>query len=155
MKRHCVLGVLVAGVSACGSSPDYSPNFAGIWTGQATYVLTDVATGQQVTTTGQAYQTILGDGPDSLVLTRFCDLSNAGPHATPDSATDFSVHPYNCTAYQNGCYHDFTVTGGSGSLTTGTLTLTLTGSSRQEVTATCGAATFNYTLTLVATRLPT
>ncbi len=153
MWRQCALVFFGVVAAACGSDPDYSTNFTGLWVGQETFTLSDPRSGQQATGQGQAAWTLLGNGRNSLLLSQFCDSNNnAGPHVSPTSASEFSVEPYACTVVQNACAEDVSLTSGSGSLTSGTLTITLGGSLQAVGTATCPSGSFNFKISLVARR---
>jgi hypothetical protein len=158
MRRWCAFFVVLAFAGACGSQgpqgPDYADNFTGTWFGQARYLFTDVSSGSQVISNREVQQPILASGRNSLVLAEFCTSSDGGPQATVSSATDFSVQPYGCTISEDGCEEIFSVGGGSGSLSSDALTLTLsvTGDVREFGNSTCPQANDNLTLSLVATR---
>ncbi len=153
MWRECALVFLVVVGTACGSDPDYSTNFTGLWVGQETFTLTDPRSGQQASSQGQASWTILGNGRNSLLLSQFCDLNNnAGPHVTPTSATEFSVQPYACTVVVSSCPENVSLTSGSGSLASPTLTITLAGSLQAVGSTTCPSGTANFNISFVARR---
>ena len=153
MWRKCALVFFVVGGAACGSDPDYAPTFTGIWVGTATDTFTDVRSGQQATSQGQTAIQIQSNGKNSLLLVRFCDSNfNAGPHATPTSETEFSVQAYACTVVQNSCPEPVSLASGSGTLASGTLTITLTGTIQAIGSATCPSGTDNFTFSLVLRR---
>jgi hypothetical protein len=153
MWRHCGLVFLVGVGAACGSEPDYSTNFTGLWVGQETFTLTDSRSGQQATSQGQAAWTLLGNGRDSLVLSQFCDLNpNAGPHVTPTSATEFSVQPYACTLFVNSCPENVSLASGTGVLASPTLTITLLGTIHAIGSTTCPSGSANFDISFAARR---
>lgn len=153
MRRPWLLVVCLIFGAGCGPSPDYSPNFAGDWAGVENFTYTDARSGRQATSQWQGTWAVIGNGPNSLLLVRFCDLNfHAGPQLTPTSPTEFSVQPYNCTVVTNSCPADVSVTGGSGSLASGTLTITLAGTMQAGGSATCPGLRGNFTVSLAVTR---
>jgi len=155
MWRRLSLVFFAWALAGCGSDPDYSTNFTGLWDGQETNTVTDPTTGQQATTQGQATWTIEGNGRNAILLVQFCNASNfQGPRATTTSATEFNLQPYACSFFLNSCQQDVSLASGSGSLASGTLTVTLAGSIRTVGSATCPAGVVNFNISLVGTRNP-
>lgn len=83
-----LLVAAVALASGCGgSSPDYAPNFLGIWTGDLT--VTDTSSRDVVSTgTAEAYFAYLA--PNTVKFDNACDYPDTGPTVFVTSATELS-----------------------------------------------------------------
>jgi hypothetical protein len=159
MARKCACLCVLAFATACGNpgskgsddgtqGPDYASNFTGDWFGRTTFVFSDGTEG----ISSEVEQPIVATGKNSLLLTQFCDSTDAGPQAAVASDTGFSVLPYACTILQDGCVQDFAFSGGSGSLSSGTLTIEIQGTVLEAVSTTCQEINEQFNFTLVATR---
>lgn len=142
--KSLLAAVLVA-IAGCGGSENNNTaidvsKFVGLWNG--TTVVT--ASGQSTSATGFTH--ISQNGSD-LTIGDVCQ-NGSGPGATPSSPTAFSIHAYACAGVATTTCSSvvLSTTGGEGSVSGTTLTMSLPGT-----VAGCGSTT-SFTLSFTGTK---
>jgi hypothetical protein len=124
--RNVIIVLCLSVAMACGGSDSSGGNLdtsglIGLWSGSTTVSVN----GQTATST--AYTHISGAGSD-LTIGDVCG-NGTGPSATASSATQFTIHPFSCPPGVLGSCSSvvLSVSGGNGSLSSGTLTVSMSG----------------------------
>ncbi len=137
-------------LSACGNAAkgtDFAQNFVGTWNGTTTLNVNG-----QSQPGGSILIAISETGTNGLTIGAICPdlLHSVGPHGTADTATAFTIEPYDCPVTGGGACSSIVenLTGGSGNLAGATLVGAYSGAqicdSNPRVTA-----TVNFTVTRV------
>jgi hypothetical protein len=127
---------------------DYAPNFVGTWSGTMT-----ISAGGTTTPAVPESLVITATGENALNIEGFC-LDGAATTATVTSATTFAVDPVDCAPVADFVQQCETIatshTGGTGTISGGTLTVNTKG------TATCVVSSqsdeFPFTAKMVGTQ---
>src|SRR3954470_177766 len=121
-----LLAATLIAVAACGGSDDHAngidlSRFVGLWNGTSTVVVN----GQTASAAGFTHITATGN---DLTIGDVCP-NGTGPGATATSATAFSIHAFACPAASTSSCSSvvLSTTGGEGSVSATTLTMTFPG----------------------------
>ena len=121
-----LLAAMLVALAGCGGSDNNGngidlSRFVGLWNG------TSVVTANGQTTSASGFTHITANGSD-LSIGDVC-ANGTGPGATPTSATAFSIHAYACPPIATTSCSSvvLSTTGGTGSVSGTTLTMTLPG----------------------------